>query len=213
MSTEAPTTMETETAASEPKLESNSLPPKPKFEPLKAHEMSDGRVQFRKVSVPPHRYSPLKKYWMDIYTPIYEQMKIDIQMNLKARKVELKTRLDTPDISTLSKLSCWVSMLRMLLRFPGPESGVEYDRLEPNEKKEARAGVKESQKGALDKFVSKNADSHETLNQSTENLHIENLGNSENVNDEVNDPIDENVENLGIGEETLPHLNIYDPIN
>ncbi|GMP52051.1 hypothetical protein CsSME_00018022 [Camellia sinensis var. sinensis] len=27
-----------------------------------------------------------------MYTPIYEQMKIDIRMNLKARKVELKTR-------------------------------------------------------------------------------------------------------------------------
>ncbi|KAK8318117.1 hypothetical protein V6Z12_A13G154000 [Gossypium hirsutum] len=75
MSTEAPTSMETETVASKTKLESNTLPPKPKFEPLKAHEMSDGRIQFRKVSVPPHRYSPLKKYWMDIYTPIYEQMK------------------------------------------------------------------------------------------------------------------------------------------
>ncbi|KAB2048947.1 hypothetical protein ES319_A13G144700v1 [Gossypium barbadense] len=86
MSTEAPTSMETETVASKTKLESNTLPPKPKFEPLKAHEMSDGRIQFRKVSVPPHRYSPLKKYWMDIYTPIYEQMKVDIRMNLKARK-------------------------------------------------------------------------------------------------------------------------------
>ncbi|KAE8686200.1 Cytosolic sulfotransferase 14 [Hibiscus syriacus] len=49
--------------------------------------------------------------------------------------------------------------------------------------------LKKSQKGALDKFVFKKADSQETLNQSTGNLHI---GNSENVNDEVNDPIDFN---------------------
>ncbi|KAL3612934.1 hypothetical protein D5086_003954 [Populus alba] len=95
-SSKAPAPMEVEIAPREQKSE-GTLPAKPKFEPLKAHEMSDGRVQFRKVSVPPHRYSPLKKAWMEIYTPVYEQMKIDVRMNLKARKVELKTRSDTPD--------------------------------------------------------------------------------------------------------------------
>ncbi|XP_057423259.1 uncharacterized protein LOC130717149 [Lotus japonicus] len=103
-SNEAPSSMEVEAVPSEPKL----LPPKPKFEPLKPHEMSDGQVQFRKVSVPPHRYTPLKKAWMDLYTPVYEQMKIDIRMNLKARKVELKTRRDTPDISNLQKCADFV---------------------------------------------------------------------------------------------------------
>ena len=91
--------MEVEAIPSEMNVVSGSLPPKPKFEPLMAHEMSNGRVQFRKVSVPPH----CQKAWMDIYTPVYEQMKIDIQMNLKARKVELKTMPDTPDISNLQK--------------------------------------------------------------------------------------------------------------
>ncbi|KAJ0045315.1 hypothetical protein Pint_06580 [Pistacia integerrima] len=103
-----PATMEVETVSSQTQKESGSLPPKPQFEPLKAHEMSDGRVQFRRVSVPPHRYSPLKKAWMDIYTPVYEQMKIDIRMNLKARRVELKTRPDTPDISNLQKCADFV---------------------------------------------------------------------------------------------------------
>ncbi|CAN6446472.1 unnamed protein product [Victoria cruziana] len=70
--------------------------------------MSGGQVQFRKVSVPPHRYTPLKKAWMDIYTPVYEQMKIDIRMNLKTKKVELKTRADTPDISNLQKCADFV---------------------------------------------------------------------------------------------------------
>nr|GMD51557.1 RNA-binding protein pno1-like [Ipomoea batatas] len=85
-----------------------SFPGKPNFKPLKAHEISDGQVQFRKVPVPPHRYTPLKKAWMEIYTPIYEQMKIDIRMNLKARRVELKTRPDTPDISNLQKCADFV---------------------------------------------------------------------------------------------------------
>ncbi|PQQ15949.1 RNA-binding protein pno1 [Prunus yedoensis var. nudiflora] len=95
-SNEAPVSMEVEAVPSEPSSAAAALPPKPIFEPLKAHEMSDGRVQFRKVSVPPHRYSPLKK------------MKIDIRMNLKGRKVELKTRADTPDVSNLQKCSDFV---------------------------------------------------------------------------------------------------------
>lgn len=60
-----------------------ALPPRPKFEALKAHEITDGKPQFRKVAVPAHRFSPLKKNWMEIYTPVYEHMKIDIRMNLK----------------------------------------------------------------------------------------------------------------------------------
>ncbi|XP_057532040.1 uncharacterized protein LOC130810108 [Amaranthus tricolor] len=97
------TTMEVE--VSKP---TSSFPTKPKFQALKAHEMSDGQVQFRKVAVPPHRYTPLKKAWLEIYNPIYEQMKIDVRMNLKSRKVELKTRADTPDVSNLQKCADFV---------------------------------------------------------------------------------------------------------
>ncbi|KAK9115729.1 hypothetical protein Sjap_014676 [Stephania japonica] len=81
---------------------------KRKFEPLTAHEMSGGNVQYRKVLVPPHRYTPLKKAWMEIYTPIYDQMKIDIRMNLKGRRVELKTRSDTPEVGNLQKCADFV---------------------------------------------------------------------------------------------------------
>ncbi|XP_057863055.1 uncharacterized protein LOC131071286 [Cryptomeria japonica] len=87
----------------------SDIPPtKPQFEPLTAYERSGGRPEFRKVSVPPHRFTPLKKIWMEIYTPIYEQMKIDIRMNIKARRVELKTRPDTPEISNLQKCADFV---------------------------------------------------------------------------------------------------------
>jgi len=106
-SNNAPESMDVEKALV-PNNDHGVLPPKPKFDPLTAHEMSDGRVQFRKVLVPPHRYSPLKKMWMDIYAPVYEQMKIDIRMNLKARRVELKTKADTPDISNLQKCADFV---------------------------------------------------------------------------------------------------------
>ncbi|CAI9753217.1 unnamed protein product [Fraxinus pennsylvanica] len=104
--------MDIETAAVHPPppAATNTVPfaQKPNFKPLKAHEISDGQIQFRKVLVPPHRYTPLKKAWMEIYTPIYEHMKIDIRMNLKARRVELKTRQDTPDVSNLQKCADFV---------------------------------------------------------------------------------------------------------
>lgn len=75
----APTSMELDSSAG---VGVDKLPPKPKFAALSAQEM-DGKVEFRRIPVPPHRYSPLKKNWMEIYNPVYEQMKIDIRMNLK----------------------------------------------------------------------------------------------------------------------------------
>ncbi|XP_039133583.1 RNA-binding protein pno1-like [Dioscorea cayenensis subsp. rotundata] len=98
----ASTSMDVESSGAE------AAPARPLFPALKPQEMFDGKVQFRKVPVPPHRFSPLKRCWMEIYTPVYDQMKIDIRMNLKARRVELKTRKDTPDLSNLQKCADFV---------------------------------------------------------------------------------------------------------
>ncbi|CAO2814665.1 unnamed protein product [Amaranthus hypochondriacus] len=86
-----------------PEPQSSSLPPRPNFRPLRAHEMSDGQVQFRKVNIPQHRYTPLIKVWLEVYDLVHEQMKIDIRTNLKACEVVLKTMVDTPDVSNLQK--------------------------------------------------------------------------------------------------------------
>ncbi|XP_074591803.1 pre-rRNA-processing protein PNO1-like [Curcuma longa] len=90
------------------KAASSAAAPRPQFKALKPHEMSDRKIEFRKVSVPQHRFAPLKRCWMEIYSPVYEQMKIDIRMNLKTKKVELKNRADTPDISNLQKSADFV---------------------------------------------------------------------------------------------------------
>ncbi|KAL0360894.1 UNVERIFIED_CONTAM: RNA-binding protein pno1 [Sesamum radiatum] len=60
-----------------------------------------GRYNFAKSlsPTPPHS---LKKYWLKICTAIYDEMKIDICMKVKARIVMLKTLSDTP-ISNLQK--------------------------------------------------------------------------------------------------------------
>ncbi|GBG89303.1 hypothetical protein CBR_g49013 [Chara braunii] len=84
------------------------LPPRPDFAPLTAREMSGNKAEFRKVNIPPHRYTPLKEHWMAIYTPIHDTLKLDIRMNLQARRVELKTTPETPDISALQKAADFV---------------------------------------------------------------------------------------------------------
>lgn len=96
-------------ASSQGANEASLPPPKPQFGRLSAREMNKNKVEFRKVFVPTHRYTPLKEHWMELYTPITEQMKIDVRMNLKNRKVELKTRRDTEDISALQKSADFVS--------------------------------------------------------------------------------------------------------
>jgi RNA-binding protein PNO1 len=77
-------------------------PPKPEFGPLSAHEMGGGKFQFRKVFVPAHRYTPIKEHWMEIYTPIFEQMKIDIRMNLKVRRHAFSSACCACSISCIS---------------------------------------------------------------------------------------------------------------
>ena len=83
------------------------------------------------VTVPQHRLTPLKNSWMSLYTPVTENMKLDMRMNLKAKKVslpateettaamqtgqdldnlqvELKTNADTPDASSVQKAADFV---------------------------------------------------------------------------------------------------------
>ncbi|KAG5467485.1 hypothetical protein CUR178_01128 [Leishmania enriettii] len=45
----------------------------------------------RSIKIPHHRFPPLKKVWMEVYTPIVEQCRLEIRMNLKTRCVDLRT--------------------------------------------------------------------------------------------------------------------------
>ncbi|KAK9301159.1 hypothetical protein QLX08_006379 [Tetragonisca angustula] len=57
----------------------------------------------RKISVPAHRYTPLRENWMKIFTPIVEHLQLQIRFNLKTRNVELRTAPETTDIANLQK--------------------------------------------------------------------------------------------------------------
>lgn len=60
-------------------------------------------TQYRKVPIPPHRLTPLRNSWLKIYTPLVEQMKLQVRFNTKNRSVELRTSKLTPEESFVQK--------------------------------------------------------------------------------------------------------------
>ncbi|CCW61438.1 unnamed protein product [Phytomonas sp. EM1] len=51
--------------------------------------------EVRSVKIPHHRFPPLRKMWMEVYTPIVEHCRLEIRMNLKTRCVDLRTSPST----------------------------------------------------------------------------------------------------------------------
>lgn len=45
------------------------------------------RLLLLQVTVPQHRMTPLKTHWMSLYEPVTQNMKLDMRMNLKSKKV------------------------------------------------------------------------------------------------------------------------------
>lgn len=75
---------------------------KPKFSVASASSMKV-KLESRKVSVPPHRMTPLKNTWSKIYPPLVDHLKLQVRMNLKTRTVEMKTDKLTTDPGALQK--------------------------------------------------------------------------------------------------------------
>lgn len=66
----------------------------PKFAPAKQLTIAQ-KISTRKIPIPPHRVSPLKKEWMKIAEPVVEHLKLQIRMNIKRKTVELRTSKHT----------------------------------------------------------------------------------------------------------------------
>jgi hypothetical protein len=67
--------------------------PVPRLTCVCARAHAQGTVQdSRSVAVPPHRFTPLKDQWLKVYTPLVEQMKLQVRMNLRSRRVEIRVR-------------------------------------------------------------------------------------------------------------------------
>ncbi|PRP78263.1 hypothetical protein PROFUN_13873 [Planoprotostelium fungivorum] len=67
--------------------------PKPKFKEIKATQATGG-AQTRKIPVPINRLAPLRKDWVKIYTPIVEQLVLQIRMNTQSKKIEIRKAAD-----------------------------------------------------------------------------------------------------------------------
>lgn len=65
------------------------------FAPLSAAEQSSViKGEFRRVPIPPHRMTPLKREWVNLYTPMVEMLGLQVRMNVKRRAVEIKVIAD-----------------------------------------------------------------------------------------------------------------------
>jgi RNA-binding protein PNO1 len=62
--------------------------------PAVSHTSTSGLTQRRKVGIPQHRMTPLKRDWVSIYGPLVEECGLQVRMNLGKRWVELKVSLN-----------------------------------------------------------------------------------------------------------------------
>jgi len=76
---------------------------KPKVTGPKSKRKKQVNIEIRKIPVPAHRYTPLKDNWLKIFTPVVENLQLQIRFNVKARQVELRLSDETPDSSNLQK--------------------------------------------------------------------------------------------------------------
>lgn len=89
-------------------VDDEEMPVKPNFSALSAQEQQKGKVEFRRIPVPQNRMTPLKTSWLQLYTPITDNLKLDMRMNLKTRKVEIKTTPQTVNPDVLQKAADFV---------------------------------------------------------------------------------------------------------
>ncbi|KAI8099707.1 uncharacterized protein BX664DRAFT_321915 [Halteromyces radiatus] len=76
---------------------------KPSFAAASAAELNTVTKGHRRIPIPHHRMSPLKRHWMEIYSPLVEHMKLQVRMNVKSRTVEIRTSDSTEDTGALQK--------------------------------------------------------------------------------------------------------------
>lgn len=91
--------------------EAGALPDKPSFGALASTSGKGGpseKVEFRRVPVPQHRMTPLKTAWLELYKPITDNLKLDMRMNLKTKKVEIKSTAHTKNPDALQKAADFV---------------------------------------------------------------------------------------------------------
>lgn len=81
----------------------------PMFPPASAKDLAAaGKKEIRRITVPPNRFGPLKSQWIDIFTPIVSNLKLQIRMNMRTKQVEIQTSEYTEDIGALQRATDFV---------------------------------------------------------------------------------------------------------
>ncbi|KAK0239846.1 hypothetical protein EDD85DRAFT_881208 [Armillaria nabsnona] len=76
----------------------------PTFGPLPANaDRTILKSETRRIPIPPHRMTPLKKDWVLIFGPLTEILGLQVRMNVQRRCVEARTSKHTKDIGAIQK--------------------------------------------------------------------------------------------------------------
>ncbi|KAI0636687.1 hypothetical protein C8Q77DRAFT_1094079 [Trametes polyzona] len=76
----------------------------PAFPPLPASaQRSTLKSEIRRIPIPPHRMTPLKKDWVNIFSPLTEMLQLQVRMNVQRKCVEIRTSKHTKDIGAIQK--------------------------------------------------------------------------------------------------------------
>lgn len=65
----------------------------PMFQPMSAAaQRTSSPSEIRRIPIPPHRMTPLKREWVNIFSPLTEMCGLQVRMNIPRRQVEIKVR-------------------------------------------------------------------------------------------------------------------------
>lgn len=77
--------------------DSSTLPEQtaaPAFPPLPASaQRTTLKSETRRIPIPPHRMTPLKKDWVNIFSPLTEMLQLQVRMNVQRKSVEIRVCL------------------------------------------------------------------------------------------------------------------------
>lgn len=65
----------------------------PVFGPAPASAGQSLKSETRRIPIPPHRMTPLKKDWINIFGPLTEMLGLQVRMNAQRKCVEIRVRL------------------------------------------------------------------------------------------------------------------------
>src|SRR5271167_3713017 len=67
---------------------------RPRFPPS-TQTITSSKSQIRRITIPPHRLTPLRNQWAKIYPPLVEHLNLQVRMNTKTKQVEMRTSKHT----------------------------------------------------------------------------------------------------------------------